>query len=374
MVLPGNRDSRSISALTVAGAYVGTVVGAGFASGQEVLQFFGYFGWAGYLGIALSTGLFSLFGYLVLRLGRELEATSHRELMHRVGGPYLGMLIDGIVTVFLFGALTVMAAGSGAVFVEQFGLPALLGSLIMLGATLGTVLLGLHGVITAISLIAPVLLLAVVSIAVVSVWTDPGQFLVNLLHWSEVGRTPVPSWPLAAVLYLSYNLVLAVPVLAPMGVVARPGSLRTGAMLGGLGLGLGVAAINSAVLTRVPEAAGWEVPMLVVAGGISPVIRVAFTVVLFAEIYSTAVASLYGFTARLREQGRDLLYAALATASSAAALVTAQLGFSTIVSLLFPAVGAAGFLLLGALVWGTVHPLLREVRVRPPWSRRTRLR
>ncbi len=365
---------RRISTLTLAGAYVGTVVGAGFASGQEVLQFFGYFGWRGYLGIGMSSMLFAVFGYLVLRLGRELGANSHRELMYRVGGPYLGMVIDGIVTVFLFGALTVMAAGSGAVFVEQFGFSSFLGSLVMLAATLGTVLLGLHGVITAISLIAPVLLLAVVGIAVASVWTDPGLFMANLLNWSEVGRTPVPSWPLAAVLYLSYNLVLAVPVLAPMGVVARPGSLKMGALLGGLGLGLGVAAINSAVLTRVPAAAGWEVPMLVVAGGISPGIRLAFTIVLFAEIYSTAVASLYGFATRLREQTGDIIYAGVATVTSVGALAAAQLGFSAIVSLLFPAVGAAGFLLLGALVWGTVRPLVVRARVLLTSRRSTRLR
>ncbi|MFO8060811.1 MAG: hypothetical protein R6U70_09200 [Bacillota bacterium] len=352
-----------ISVLTLAGAYVGTVVGAGFASGQEVLQFFGYFGWRGYLGIGLATVLFAFFGYLILRLGREMEAQSHRELMRRVGGPHLGGIIDGIVTVFLFGALTVMAAGSGAIFAEQFGLPSLLGALIMLGGSLGTVLLGLHGVITAISLIAPVLLLAVVSIAVASVYGDPGQFTVNFLHWSEVGRTPVPSWPVAAVLYLSYNLVLAVPVLAPMGVVARPGSLKTGAVLGGLGLGVGVAAINSAVLTRVPAAAEWEVPMLVVAGGISPLVRVAFTAVLFAEIYSTAVASLYGFVARLGRQSAALSPTSLAVITSAAALAAAQLGFSAIVSLLFPAVGGAGLLLVGALVWGAVRPLVGRLPV-----------
>ena len=49
---------KKFSAFTIAGAYVGTVVGAGFASGQEVLQFFTYFGLKSILAIALATLLF----------------------------------------------------------------------------------------------------------------------------------------------------------------------------------------------------------------------------------------------------------------------------------------------------------------------------
>ena len=35
------------NSIRIAGAYVGLIVGAGFASGQEILQFFTSFGWAG---------------------------------------------------------------------------------------------------------------------------------------------------------------------------------------------------------------------------------------------------------------------------------------------------------------------------------------
>ncbi len=364
--MQGEHGDRRVSARTLAGAYVGTVVGAGFATGQEVLQFFGYFGWRGYLGILLSAGLFGVFGYLVLRLGGEVRARSHRQLMRRVGGPLVGSIIDGTVTVFLFGALSVMAAGAGAVLAEHFGLSSLLGSGIMAATTLVTVLFGLHGVITAISLIAPVLLLSVLTIGVVSVMNSPGAFIANL-QWTDIGRAPVASWWLASVLYVSYNLVLSVPVLAPMGVVALPGAIRPGAVLGGMGLGLGILAINAAVLAQVPEAARWEVPMLVVAGSISPLLRTAFTVVLFAEIYSTAVASLYGFAARMREYTGDASYGTLALASSVSAWAAAQLGFSAIVSLLFPAVGVAGLLLLGALLWGVLRvPVQRFLRPRRP--------
>lgn len=40
--------------LQIAGAYIGLIVGAGFASGQEVLQFFTSFGWYSLIGTGLS--------------------------------------------------------------------------------------------------------------------------------------------------------------------------------------------------------------------------------------------------------------------------------------------------------------------------------
>ena len=36
--------------LRIAGVYVGTIIGAGYASGQEILQFFTGYGWWGIVG------------------------------------------------------------------------------------------------------------------------------------------------------------------------------------------------------------------------------------------------------------------------------------------------------------------------------------
>ncbi|MDD2497211.1 MAG: hypothetical protein PHY90_03610, partial [Desulfitobacteriaceae bacterium] len=133
---------KKLSAITVAMAYIGTVVGAGFASGQEVLQFFGFFGFWGLAGLMLAMVLFSYFGYLILKLGDELDADSHLPIIKHAGGKWIGGIIDYVIIFFLFGALAVMGAGAGALFSEQFGLPNFLGSVILIGVSLFTVLLG----------------------------------------------------------------------------------------------------------------------------------------------------------------------------------------------------------------------------------------
>jgi hypothetical protein len=51
----GAMESKPFSVFQIASAYIGTVVGAGFASGQEVLLFFATCGYEGLWGILVST-------------------------------------------------------------------------------------------------------------------------------------------------------------------------------------------------------------------------------------------------------------------------------------------------------------------------------
>lgn len=349
-------SKKKISTFKVASAYIGTVVGAGFASGQEVLQFFGFFGLWGLSGLILATGFFVYFGYLIIKLGAKLNADSHLPVIKHAGGKWIGAIIDYVITFFLFGALTVMAAGAGALFSEQLGLPKFWGSLLLVASTLGTVLLGLNGVISAISFVVPVLLVSVLAVCgyvLLSMGIPAGasQAAIN------EGTPAVPFWPLAALVYVSYNLVVAVAVLAPMGKEAADlKTIKKGALLGGLGLGLGAVAILVAMLTSMPQAAGYELPMIFVAGQISPLIRIGYAIILYLEIYTTAVGSLYGFSARFaKPQSKELKM--LAAGASAAALAAAQFGFTTLVRILFPLVGYAGILMLGGLVYQQLKSL-----------------
>ncbi|MDK2925864.1 MAG: hypothetical protein PWQ41_1638, partial [Bacillota bacterium] len=82
--------AEKLSPFTIAATYVGTVVGAGFASGQEVLQFFSAFGRWGFVGIALATGLFVFFGLAIMELGHALKAESHLPVIQAAGGRWAG--------------------------------------------------------------------------------------------------------------------------------------------------------------------------------------------------------------------------------------------------------------------------------------------
>ncbi len=344
------KDNNKSSTFYIAATYIGTVVGAGFASGQEVLQFFGHFGVYGIFGLFLTTVLLIFFGYMVLELGKRRKASSHLEVIHYAGGRWLGTVIDWVITFFLLGGMVTMAAGAGAVFVEQFNLPFWLGSVLIIAAAVITVLLGINGVITSISFTVPLLITAVFGLSIYTIAFQYKNLLQVLAGYYNPGAAPTSSWILAAILYTSYNLLLAVAILAPMGAISSPRKILRGAVFGGLGLGAGAMAITLAVLSTLGSSGAYEVPMVFIAANVSTTVGIAYTIILLMEIYTTAVSSLYGFTARLA--GSNLkVYRPIAIFSGLAAFGLAQFGFSNLVGILYPAVGFAGLLLLGALTY-----------------------
>lgn len=334
--------------LRVAATFMGTVVGAGFASGQETMKFFSAFGKGGLWGIALATALLCLYGVLILDLGRRLRAHSHREVLEYACGPHLGAVLDLTVTLFLFAALAVMLAGSGALVAEQLGLPAAFGTWITVVLTAGTVLAGMPGILAANSIVVPLLTLFVLGLSIASL---EYHGLRSLPLNPAPSLAAAPNWFVSAWLYAAYNLILSISVLSPLGAqVEDRRVLIWGGILGGLGLGVLGAAIKLAIAVHLPQISQFQVPMLFLARLHSLPVQVFYTLVLWAEIYTTAISSAFGFSQRTAEfSGVNYRWVVFFTMLLAAA--GSQVGFSQLVGTLYPAFGYASMFFLLFLTW-----------------------
>ena len=82
------------------------------------------------------------------QLGSRLQTTSHQKVIYHICGRYLGILVDIIITFFLFGVTVVMFSGAGAIFEQQFGIPSVIGSVLMAVVTIISVTFSVQKVIT----------------------------------------------------------------------------------------------------------------------------------------------------------------------------------------------------------------------------------
>lgn len=242
--------------LGIALTYVGAVVGAGFASGQEIYQFFGRYGANGLLGIALAGILFGVLGYLALERGRKYGVTKFGDLLKTAYPPWVVRLAEGVTTAFLFIGLGVVSAGGGAAAFQLAGLPILAGAALTTAAIILVVALGRDSVVRANSVLMPYLICLVV--------------LVALLTWSHaaVPRTAVggPRWVLSALLYLSYNIFTGIMVLLGVGPSLR--TSRDSLWAAGVGAIIlsGLAALEHHALVRAPSLGA--LPMMDIASRI----------------------------------------------------------------------------------------------------------
>ncbi len=100
-------------AMAISMAFIGVIVGAGFASGQEALQYFVAFGNWGLAGVALTALLVLITGVATLQLGSYFQANEHTAVFDEVSNPIISKILDWATIVTLFSIGFVMFAGGG---------------------------------------------------------------------------------------------------------------------------------------------------------------------------------------------------------------------------------------------------------------------
>lgn len=324
----------------ISATYAGTIMGAGFASGQELTQFFAAYGGMGLAGLLVTCCLFSWLGIHILEISYKIKAVSYHELLYYVCGKKMGLCLDIIVTAFLFGVLTIMLAGAGTICQDTFRLPYSLGLGIMALALVGTALCGIKGITTANIIITPLLAITVIVIALSSLYHH--ELTLTMINIPPQTRDlPAPHWLLASLLYLSYNLIMSSAVLVPLGsCMVRRKARIWGSILGAILLMTLAGLITIVVMIHYPQSLDHEIPMLFVAHSQYTVHHTSYILIFVASIYTTGLASLYGCATKLTAASSLSMRTSLLTLT-ALGLIFSHIGFSHLIGILFPLFGYA---------------------------------
>ena len=338
--------------LYLAGAFVGVIVGAGFGSGQEIMQFFTNFGFYSIPAILLATVLFSFIAMQLSQLGSHMQATSHKEIIEVLCGRFLGHALDIILSFFLFGVGVIMIAGAGSIVDQQFGIPAVWGSLFMTVVTILTMLLKVEKIITIISSITPFLLAIMIVVSGYALYKN-GITPIDIEQNVDLDKAAASNWFMSAMLYVSFNVAVGFSMLSVIsGTFKNKKQAATGGIIGGILLGVLLLLINAGMMTDMANMQIVEMPTLFLANNISPLVGNLLSIILLAMIYNTCVGMFYSFTVRIIPQGR--FFPASVVIVGAIGLALSFAGFTVLVNTVYPIMGYVGFLLLAAIGWSWI--------------------
>lgn len=335
--------------LKMGSAFIGIIVGAGFASGNEIMTYFTSFGYAGMIGAVICTALFAYLGMTLTRLGSRMRTPSHKDVIYKISGRYLGVIVDGVIIFTLFGVGVVMLAGAGANLHQQFGLPTYIGSLLMIILVFMTILLDVDKVVGVIGSITPFLIVTVVGVSVYSIATMDTTFAV-LDPVAKALPTTLPNWFISALNYVSFNIAVGASMAIVMGGAEKDEKVAAwGGFAGGLGLGILILLSHLAIFSQVEHVAGSELPMLAIINNISPLFAIFMAIILYGMIFNTAVSMFYAFGARFVRSGTRK-FKVFVVVSLIIGYALSFLGFTKLVSTLYPIVGYLGLFLVVALI------------------------
>ncbi len=338
--------------LYLAGAFVGVIVGAGFGSGQEIMQFFTNFGFYSIPAILLATVLFSFIAMQLSQLGSHMQATSHKEIIEVLCGRFLGQVMDIILSFFLFGVGVIMIAGAGSIVEQQFGISAIWGSLFMTVITILTMLLKVEKIITIISSITPFLLVIMIFISGYALYKN-GITPIDVERNVDLNKAAASNWFMSALLYVSFNVGVGFSMLSVIsGTFKNKKQAAIGGIMGGILLGILLLLINIGMMTDMVNMQIVEMPTLFLANNISPIIGNLLSIILLAMIYNTCVGMFYAFTVRIIPQGRFFHPSVVIVGAIGFGLSFA--GFTVLVNTVYPIMGYVGFILLASIAWSWI--------------------
>ncbi len=333
----------------IGAAYIGTVIGAGFASGQEIMYFFTPYGSLGLITLFLS-GLFFMFtGYAIFFTSSHFRAYNYNDYIHKICGSRLAVIYDIIISLFLFLGTSIMFSGSGAVFKENFMLPHIVGVLIIALLTIIVVLRSVKGILSINSVIVPVLIGTIVLIFCFNINNENiNKLFVNLSAMKPDNLfRPV----FAFMFYCSYNVVLSLGVLSAFAENIRDVKvLRNGAFIGGLGLMVLSLSLNFCLLTRVPHVFKLSIPILYIIKSYHPLIKLAVAVCIWCAVFSTAISNAFSLANRI-SRNRPALYKVIAAVVVTACIPLSFIDFKKLVALFYPLYGALSMFLIFQILY-----------------------
>jgi uncharacterized membrane protein YkvI len=326
------------AALQIAFTYIGTVVGAGFASGKEIVEFFVQYGSQGLVGILLATGLFIWGGIRVMVLSYRIQADSYQDLSTYLFGRPVGTIFNMLLLTVLFGTTSVMLAATGAVFLESFQLSPQLGiwvSMILIFLVARKGLFAIHSVN---SLFVPLLIGFTLLVFLYSrPWLDDEPLIEAVKPWA---------WLSSPLYYVALNISLTQAVLVPIGrhsFSERP--LIWGGILGGLGIGILLLLAYASMSVRMPAIGHAEMPMIALLQGLGKGIPFFFSILVYTEIFSTLVANVFGLSEQIKKATglrRYTIVAGILLVGYAISFI----GFGPLLRILYPMFGQLVILFL----------------------------
>ena len=158
--------------IIMGGAFIGLLIGSGFTTGQEIMQYFVSFGNMGYAAIIMMFVLFVYVGSSFVAVGYEQKFDEPKNIYQYYCGKYIGTFFDYFSVIFLFMSFWVMVAGAGAAFNQQFGLPNWVGGVVMGTATLITLYFGFSRLVDIIGSIGPVVSVLAILLGIAGIMID----------------------------------------------------------------------------------------------------------------------------------------------------------------------------------------------------------
>ncbi len=318
------------------------IIGAGFASGKEIVTFFGKYGFWALPFLLLIFVLFSFIFYLFGVMGKIVKPKSISDMTKFIFKKF-SFIMDILIVFAVFIVMSAMVAGSDqigtTIWGSEYNFPyisifTIIGVVVIVGG-------GLKSVFRASNYIMPVVLFIILFVLMDFFIASPKEVVTAVQPMSFVGGLEIIFY---CMLYISLNTMSNSFLIAQTGNYMRLKQIKIASIIAGTIITVIVGVILLALLFSSNVIFQADMPMMQLALLSNNILASIYAIILWLAIITSVVVSGYLLTKWLEKFIKnDWLCISLIMLLS---FTFSRFGFSNIVTIFYPIKGAIGLIYL----------------------------
>ncbi|MBQ0017195.1 MAG: hypothetical protein KBT30_01015, partial [Clostridiales bacterium] len=294
------KNSKSFGLIfTFVMTIIGSIIGAGFASGKEVLTFFASYGWIAYILIGVAILLFGFTFFVFTEVGRKLRPHNFSEISKAIFGKAY-VVFDVIIMLCLFVVISAMFAGADSLAVSYFGEKYSFPWLSILTGVVVVLVLsgGKNSMFNASKVIVPIIVLLIIGVITAFFIVAPKEVITVI---PETTTQSVFKGILFACLYVGLNTMTECFIVARASEGMNKKQNLTASIITSAFLGIMIVLITLALLNSSDIIFRADMPLVKIANLTNDILGNIYGLVLWLAILTTAIASVYTLTSWLKQ-------------------------------------------------------------------------
>ena len=324
-----------IEVISITLVIIGALIGAGFASGQEIFSFFYIYGKNGIYGILIMSILIGIFIYKSLKIIYQKQVYNYNDFLNLfIKNTKIRNVILWIVNVLLLVSFYIMVAGFGAYFEQEIGINRIIGSIVLNLLCVIVFFSNIKGVLKASNLIVPFLIFFIFFIGIKNI------VQIRTIDFYQMKNNCI----LSMLIYNSYNFILLMPVLISLKKqITKEKNIKKVSIL--VTIIILILSINIFFLllnANIKEIENQEMPIVYIISNYFNKYKKIYAFIVLASIFTTAISVGIGFLQNISKNSNS--YPQFVLFMCITSLLMSNIGFSKLLNFIYPVFGYIGIL------------------------------
>lgn len=358
---------------------IGALIGAGFASGQEIYLFFYRYGINGIYGLVLCSALIGYVIYKTFLIIYNKSNSKTKEGLKEINNyqDFLDKIFHGriannskkyfnisyissmIINIFLLITFFIMISGFGTYFEQEFNVNNIIGAIILAIICFFIFLTDVSGVTKVNSIVVPILIGIILIIGInnlISLQTLEEEENINSFIQKEIGINETNknslkmiinkinnNWIVQSIIYCSYNMILLIPVLINLKqYIKSKKQIIKISLLSSIIVFILAMSIYLLLLNIDVDISKLEMPAVYAISKNFPIFKPIYGIVILLSIFTTAISIGISFLENITKNKKS--FTQIAGIMCITSVLISNIGFSNLVKMLFPVFGYLGLI------------------------------